>query len=125
MIEAIDILKNKGVNPKLMTISTDGNGVSTLFGKDNIQRFPLNLLHNELKKMTAKGMDMSESLSYITSNVADALGLADIKGRIQVGKDADVLVLERSSLNIREVVSMGAMVVEAGKRLKPTYNLDV
>jgi len=125
VIDAIDILKNKGVNPKLMCVSTDGNGVSTLFGKDNIQRFPLNLLHNELKKMTAKGMDISESLSYITSNVADALGLADIKGRIQVGKDADVLVLEHDSLNIREVVSMGHMVVENGKRLKPTYNLDV
>ena len=123
--EAINVLKKKGVNQKLICMSTDGNGVSTLFGKDHIERFPLNLLHNELKKMVAEGMNFTECLSYVTSNVADALGLADKTGRIQAGKDADVIVLERDSLNIREVVSMGHLVVEKGQRLEPTYGLDV
>ena len=124
VIDALAFLKDKGVDPKLICISTDGNGVSTLFGKDHIQRFPLSLIHDELRRMIEHSYDLSEALGYITSNVADALGLEENKGRLQVGKDADIVVMKKD-LSIRDVISMGHVVVEAGKRLPPTYGLDV
>jgi beta-aspartyl-dipeptidase (metallo-type) len=122
--DSIELLKSQGVDRKLLTVSSDGNGVSTLFGKDYIHRFPLNILYNDVKIMYERGMELGEAVSYVTSNVADAYGLAS-KGRIEAGKDADLVVMERDGLKIRTVVSAGMVVVDKGTRMPPTYGIDV
>jgi len=116
--EAVKILKEKGVDPKLITVSTDGNGVSTLFGLAQIERFPLNLLHKDFKTMVSDmRIDLAEALGYVSTNISDALGIADRKGRIKVGLDADMVVLDRKTLDVRTVFSVGHLVVSQGDRV--------
>lgn len=115
--DAIAYLKTKGVNPKQITISTDGNGVNTIWGVEYIERFPMNLIHRDLKDLIQRiGIEIDEAVSYITSNVADALGLNN-KGRIAVGNDADVVVMNHKKLDIETVISKGKLVVEQRERV--------
>jgi beta-aspartyl-dipeptidase (metallo-type) len=54
------------------------------------------------------------ALTFVTSNTAKILKL-DRKGKIEVGCDADVLVLTEGSLEIREVLSKGRRLVADGR----------
>lgn len=115
--DAVAFLKLKGVNPRQITISTDGNGVNTIWGVEKIERFPMSLIHRDLCDLIQRiGIDVSEAVSYITANVADAIGLKK-KGRIAVGNDADLVVLKKESISIETVISMGRLVVEKGERV--------
>jgi beta-aspartyl-dipeptidase (metallo-type) len=51
------------------------------------------------------GVPMSTALPLFTCNPADAVGLS--KGRARVGYDADLLVLDSSSLALQYVISRG------------------
>jgi beta-aspartyl-dipeptidase (metallo-type) len=115
--KAIKQLKEKGVDPKFITVSTDGNGVSTLFGLAQIERFPLNLLYKDFKGIVDMGINLPEALGYVSTNISDALGIAERKGRIKIGLDADMLILERKTLDIRTVISVGHLVVDQGERV--------
>jgi adenine deaminase len=50
----------------------------------------------------------------VTANTASALKLAG-KGRLEPGKDADLLVLRKDSLEIVEVIARGRRLVKGGK----------
>jgi beta-aspartyl-dipeptidase (metallo-type) len=52
-------------------------------------------------------------LPLVTSNTARVLKL-DGKGRLAIGKDADVLVLQKSSLELREVIAGGRRLMRDG-----------
>ncbi|HUR97845.1 MAG TPA: hypothetical protein VMZ26_07200 [Pyrinomonadaceae bacterium] len=52
-------------------------------------------------------------LPLVTSNTASALQLS-IKGRLEVGKAADALVLTKEGFEIREVISCGRRLVKEG-----------
>lgn len=121
--DAIETFKKQGVDSRKITISSDGNGVSTLFGKDYIHRFPLNILYNDIKLLIERGIDIAEAISYVTANVADGYDM-QTKGRINPGKDADVLVIDPGTFTIRDVISCGHMVVENGAALPPPYGID-
>jgi beta-aspartyl-dipeptidase (metallo-type) len=60
------------------------------------------------------GFRLEDVLPHATSNTARALKLED-KGRIAEGKDADLLVLRRGSLDIAEVVARGRRMVKGGE----------
>ena len=64
----------------------------------------------------SSGVSLSEAVSYATSNTADSLGF-NTKGRIKVGNDADLVVLDRDSLEVNAVLSRGLLVVENGERV--------
>ncbi len=115
--QAVKMLRDQGCDMSKVTFSTDGNGVSTLFGVEQIERFPLKLLHQSVVE-TAQldGVSLSEAVSYATSNTADSLGF-NTKGRIKVGNDADLVVLDRDSLEVNAVLSRGLLVVENGERV--------
>lgn len=115
--QAVQMMRDKGVDLSKITFSTDGNGVSTLFGIEQIERFPLKLLHQSVVE-TARldGMSVSQAVSFATSNTAESLGLKG-KGRIAVGMDADLVVLDKQTLNIKDVISRGLLVVENGERV--------
>jgi imidazolonepropionase-like amidohydrolase len=64
-----------------------------------------------------EGMDYDEALKSITINAAEIMGVADRVGSIEVGKDADLVVLDGDPLEamtrIRLVVADGEMAYDA------------
>ena len=60
-----------------------------------------------------KKMPLELVLSFCTSNTAKVLKLEN-KGRLDEGKDADVLVLKKGSLEIVEVIALGKRMVKEG-----------
>jgi beta-aspartyl-dipeptidase (metallo-type) len=58
---------------------------------------------------------LERMLNLVTVNTAAVLKLEKRKGRIEVGKDADLLVLDKSSLEIRHVIARGKHMVADGE----------
>ena len=57
---------------------------------------------------------IDKAISVITSNVAKLLKLNN-KGRIEEGKDADLVIVDEDNLDIDIVFANGKKVVEKGK----------
>ena len=69
-------------------------------------------------------MDLTQALSFFTSNVAKALEIYPKKGCIARGADADVLLL-RPDLALDTVIARGAIMMRDGNVLKRgTYEHD-
>jgi beta-aspartyl-dipeptidase (metallo-type) len=62
------------------------------------------------------GYALEEALPFFTSNTADALKLPE-KGRISPGGDADLIILSKDDLMIRDVIANGRVVVRDGEPL--------
>jgi beta-aspartyl-dipeptidase (metallo-type) len=60
------------------------------------------------------GFPLEEVLPLVTTNTARALKLSD-RGELSEGKRADLLVLDKSSLEIREVVAGGRLLLREGE----------
>lgn len=56
-------------------------------------------------------------LKTVTSNVAKILKLSN-KGELKAGKDADILLLHKETLDIDTVIAKGQVMVESGKPIK-------
>ena len=66
-------------------------------------------------------MPIEQAIKVITSNVAEFLKL-DNKGKIEEGRDADFVIVNKDSLDIDMVIAKGKIVVEDGKAsIKPTF----
>jgi len=59
-------------------------------------------------------MEITDLLPLLTSNVATVLKLSK-KGRLQAGNDADVLILEKNSLEIRHLFARGRHWIKDGR----------
>jgi N-acetylglucosamine-6-phosphate deacetylase len=57
-------------------------------------------------------VSLADALTMATRTPAEALGIADHKGSVEVGKDADFAVFDRK-LNIRFTISKGKIVFKA------------
>jgi beta-aspartyl-dipeptidase (metallo-type) len=66
-------------------------------------------------KQAARDCGMENILPFFTVNVAKVLGLDKSKGKIEKGFDADITMLDRSSLDVRHVFSKGRHVVNEGE----------
>jgi beta-aspartyl-dipeptidase (metallo-type) len=62
------------------------------------------------------GFNLEDVLPHATSNTARALKLEN-KGRVAEGKDADLLILRRDSLDLMEVIARGRRMVGNGNLL--------
>lgn len=72
------------------------------------------ILSLQLRQLaTGDGIPLEEVLPMATSNVAAVLALPR-KGRLAPGMDADVVVMERGSLAVRDVVARGRRMVADG-----------
>jgi beta-aspartyl-dipeptidase (metallo-type) len=60
------------------------------------------------------GMPIAEVLPLFTSNTATVLKLAG-KGRLEAGKDADVIILRQDTLEIEHVFARGRQLVKDGR----------
>lgn len=102
-----------GVNPKHITISSDGQGSLPIFNeKGEFLRMGMgqsSCLLKEVKECVEKaGIPLETAISTITANPAEILSLKG-KGKIQEGFDADLCVLDQG-LEIQEVVARGKTV---------------
>jgi beta-aspartyl-dipeptidase (metallo-type) len=59
------------------------------------------------------GFPLAQTLSHVTANTAAVLKL-EHKGRLEVGRDADLLVLSKDTLEIKDVIAGGRRLVRDG-----------
>lgn len=60
---------------------------------------------------------MEYAVKIVSTNIAKHLKL-HTKGELRPGKDADMLVLDEETLEIKYVIAKGEIVVEKGKPVK-------
>ena len=95
-------LENGGPIEKL-TVSSDASKTS-----------PSNLFNEFRKCVLEDGFTIDRVLPVVTSNTAQALKLA-LKGTLEPGKAADILVLNKEDLELRHVFSLGRHLFKDGK----------
>lgn len=116
--------KKRGLPMKHITISSDGHGSWSNYAEDGtlleIGVSGVDALLKELVYMVNEiGISVSEALSYMTSNVADALELR--KGRIEAGFDADILLMTKE-LELQTIIARGKVMMDHAKVIcKGTY----
>jgi beta-aspartyl-dipeptidase (metallo-type) len=102
-----------------ITVSSDGGGCLPHFDNDGrITRMGVGSpgsLMATLLELVASGESLERVLPAFTSNPADLLRLPG-KGRIQIGDDADLVVL--GPLGLEDVIMKGAWFVRSGKALR-------
>ncbi len=115
--EGVARWKAEGRPMDRITCSSDGAGCLPTFDADgrlidmDIGQ-PIELLRT-LQALLAEGHAPDEVLPIFTSNVARVLGLP-AKGRIEVGADADLVVLNDAG-ELTHVMARGALMVEDGE----------
>jgi beta-aspartyl-dipeptidase (metallo-type) len=92
-----------GGPPDQLTLSSDASIAS-----------PRNLYEQVRACATEHGFPFEQVLKLVTSNTARALKLGN-KGRLEAGKDADVVVLKRDSLEIVDVIANGRRMIKRGE----------
>lgn len=94
---------DNGGNPEQLTISTDASITS-----------PKNM-HRQIRACVLEHkFPIEQMLAFVTANTAKVLKLKQ-KGHLKEGKDADVLILHKESLEIRDVISNGRHLFKNGK----------
>lgn len=111
--KGIKRMLDAGVDPKHITISSDGQGSLPIFNKKGeflgMGVGQSSCLLKEVKECVEKaGIPLETAIFTITSNPAEILSLKG-KGKIREGYDADLCVLDQG-LEIREVIARGETV---------------
>ncbi len=111
-------LVNAGINMGKVTISSDGNGSRPLFSRDGdligMTTGTVLTLWESVKFLVAeKVLPFSDALRLITTNPADRLGISKLKGRIEPGADADIVILDQD-FSIDKVFARGRLMVDSG-----------
>src|SRR5699024_6073603 len=104
--EWIKYYKKQGCNLNRLILSCDGNGSLPKFDESgNLVGFDVastNTLYEQfVSSIKDYGMSLEEVLPLVTSNTSDVLKLK-YKGRIKEQNDADLVIMNKSSLGIRD-----------------------
>jgi beta-aspartyl-dipeptidase (metallo-type) len=94
---------DNGGNPARLTVSSDASINS-----------PQSLLGQIRACVLEYNFSIEQTLALVTMNTATVLKLAS-KGQLEVGRDADVLVLHKDSLEIKDVIAQGRHLVRDGE----------
>jgi beta-aspartyl-dipeptidase (metallo-type) len=115
--DAIERFLDSGLPRERLTASTDGGGcLPVLDGEKRIVAMDVGdpaMLARTLQKLLERGRELEDVLPIFTSNPARLFRLQD-KGRIAVGADADLVVLDNAGA-VRDVMARGRWHVRAGK----------
>lgn len=119
--KAIVELIKAGVPLEHITMTSDACGSLPDFDENGkLKRlemgYPKSIFDEMVDAVVSEKMDMQDALKVVTSNVADILWLKD-KGRIEVGKDADLVLIDEK-YEIVHLAAMGTLMVEDRKMLK-------
>lgn len=117
--EALSILIKNKSNVENVTFSSDGNGSMPIFDDKGklikIGICSVSSLYEEVRKcIETYEIPIEEALKVITSNVSRVLKLEN-KGSIEVGKDADLVLVDENTLEIDTVIAMGRLMVKNGE----------
>ncbi|MFB4168357.1 beta-aspartyl-peptidase [Virgibacillus sp. JSM 102003] len=109
--EWITYFKENGGNMEQLTISSDGNGSLPKFNDEGQLvgygvASPQTLFSQVVSAIRENRLAISEVLSLVTRNTANALRL-DQKGLLKEKSDADILILDKETLDIEHVFSRG------------------
>ena len=100
---------NGGFDKSKFTISSDGGGCLPHFDEQgellHLDYGRCTLLSETLKELLDEGYTLDEVIPVFTSNVAKLLRLNN-KGEIAIGKDADLIVLDKDN-KIESVMALG------------------
>ena len=98
----------------------DADRCQALMKMVNIERlemgYPMSVYTELSDLVNEEGMSLEVAVKVLTSNIAEILKLWQ-KGRIQIGKDAD-LVIFNADFAICHVAAMGKLMVKDGISLK-------
>lgn len=116
----------KGVDLDHLSMSSDGNGSQPRFDENGrciglTYVSPAVLLYELRRGVLELDVPLEEMLRIFTTSPALRLGKEGVKGCIQEGADADLLVLDKK-LNISSVMAKGKLAMSEGKvLLKGTF----
>lgn len=123
-------VRDQGVPMERLTFSSDGQGSwSNYDAYGNLAEIgvtDVGTMYAQLVNLVRDGnMDLSEALTYFTSNAARALELYPHKGHVAPGADADLLLLG-PDLELDTVIARGKLMLENGRLLvKGTYETNI
>lgn len=116
----LKIMKD-GLNLSKVTLSSDGQGSLPVFDKAGnvigIEIGRVTSLYEAVRECIEKGVSVENAISLITSNVAAIYGLKK-KGFVKEGYDADLVLVDKDTLEIDMVMAKGKILRAEGKNLK-------
>jgi len=122
--KALRELLHAGVPLSHITMSSDGCGSLPEFDEKGdlvkMETGSLMSLFDELRDAVVKeNLALESALPTVTSNVADILKLPE-KGRIAVGRDADLLLID-AEFRVVHLCAMGSLMLRDGQLLRKGY----
>ncbi|MCG9759696.1 MULTISPECIES: beta-aspartyl-peptidase [unclassified Pseudoalteromonas] len=122
--EALAYCLDKGVNPQQLTMSSDGHASLPIYNVQNeLVGFEVgsesSLLSSFQQAVQQFGVPIELALQSITANPAHILGLD--KGKLYVGGDADLVLLDAATLTPHSVWCNGKKMLEAHQPLETGF----
>lgn len=119
--KAIKILLEKGVPLNQITISSDGQGSLPVFDEmGNIKELKVgkssSILETLRKLHFNEKLELDRAIQVATSNPAEILKLRN-KGRLEIGYDADLVLLKKESLEVDTVICKGRIMIRNGRTI--------
>lgn len=119
--KGLRVMLEQGVNIGHITFSSDGQASLPYFDNNGeykgLQVGKVSSLFKEVRDaILEEGIPLEQVIQVITSNPAQVLKLHQ-KGAIQKGKDADLVILEKDTLQIQTVIAKGQTMVHQGQPL--------
>jgi len=120
------LARDEGVFDKV-TFSSDAGGSMPIWNEDRSRILGMGIgkpdsLLRELRTLVyRKHLPLEEALLPLTRTPAWLYGLQGRKGALAEGFDADLLVLDRDTMDIKGVVARGSIMMKEGELLKKGY----
>lgn len=125
----LKMMLDAGVPEHQITFSSDGQGSIPIFSKNGefagLGVGKVSSLYREVRDaVLTDHIGLTQALRTVTSNPADLLKLKQ-KGRIAVGKDADLVLAEEDTMDIHTVMAKGHLMVHNKEAVrKGTFESD-
>jgi imidazolonepropionase-like amidohydrolase len=94
-------------------------GGTLVYGSDGPAGGAIDRPFREMRTMSINGMTPMEIILAATANAAEALGLGDQVGTLEVGKTADIIIVDRNPIEDLRGLRDGIVVVIKGGELVP------
>ena len=120
--KAVKRLAENGVSIERISMSTDGNGSMPKFNKKKeiagMTVASVSSLYKEFVDIIKEEkMSVQDAVRVSSTNIAKHLKL-EKKGEIIEGKDADIIVLDKNTLQIKHVIAKGKIMMKNEKIMK-------
>ncbi|WP_409291710.1 beta-aspartyl-peptidase [Peribacillus sp. SCS-37] len=119
--KGLRLMLEAGVSPDSITFTSDGQASLPDFNEEGdlvgLTIGKCSSLYKEVRDAVLdEGIALETAIKVITENPAAILKLTK-KGRIEKGRDADLVILEKNTLEINTVAALGRIMVRDGKAI--------